>query len=95
MEYTKEKEQEYYNKKLINETIKEEIKKPHKFDWKDSFLSFLGLVLGFIVTDIIGLEELIGNKLLRYTAEIFILVVGITVVNVIAIGLKKAFTKSE
>ena len=45
MEYTKEKEQEYYNKKLINETMKEEIKKPHKFDWKDSFLSFLGLVL--------------------------------------------------
>ena len=95
MKYTKENEIQYYNQKLIKDTIKDEIKKPNKFEWKDSVLSFLGLVLGFIVTDIIGLEELIDNKLLRYTAEIFILVAGITVVNVIAIGLKKAFTKSE
>ena len=92
MEYTKEKEQEYYNKKLINETMKEEIKKPHKFDWKEAVLLLLGLILGFIVTDIIGLEELIGNKFLRYMAEVFILVIAIAAVNVIAVGFKKLMT---
>ncbi|WP_175460909.1 hypothetical protein [Ruminococcus flavefaciens] len=51
-----------------------------------------GLILGFIVTDIIGLEELIGNKFLRYTAEVFILVIAIAAVNVIAVGFKKLMT---
>ncbi len=49
--------------------------------------------LGFIVTDIIGLEELIGNKFLRYTTEVFILVIGIAVVNIIAASFKKLMTK--
>ena len=92
MKYTKENEREYYNQKLLKETFKDEIKKPHKFDWKEDVLLFFGLILGFIVTDIIGLEELIGNKFLRYTAEIFILVIGIAVVNLTAAGLKKLMT---
>ena len=92
MKYTKENEREYYNQKLLKETFKDEIKKLHKFDWKEDVLLFLGLILGFIVTDIIGLEELIGNKFLRYTAEIFILVIGIAVVNLTAAGLKKLMT---
>lgn len=92
MEYTKENEKEYYNQKLLKETFQDEIKKPHKFDWKEAVLLLLGLILGFIVTDIIGLEELIGNKFLRYTAEVFILVIAIAAVNVIAVGFKKLMT---
>jgi hypothetical protein len=93
MEYTKEKEQEYYNKKLINETMKEEIKKPHKFDWKECVLLFVGLLLGFIITDIIGTDELISNKILRFTAEVFILFISISVVNIVAAVIKRLMTR--
>ncbi len=92
MKYTKENEKEYYNQKLLKETFQDEIKKPHKFDWKEAVLLLLGLILGFIVTDIIGLEELISNKILRYTAEIFILVIAIAAVNAFAVGFKKLMT---
>ena len=92
MKYTKENEKEYYNQKLLKETFQDEIKKPHKFDWKEAVLLLLGLILGFIVTDIIGLEELISNRILRYTAEIFILVIAIAAVNAFAVGFKKLMT---
>ena len=92
MKYTKDNEKEYYNHKLIKETLKDEIKEPHKFDWKEYVLLFFGLLLGFIVTNIIGIDQLISNKFLRFTAEVFILFFAIALVNAIALGLKKLMT---
>ena len=92
MNYTKENEKQYYNNKLIKDTLKDEIKEPHKFDWKEYVLFFLGLLLGFIVTNIIGIDQLISNKFLRFTAEVFILFFAIALVNAIALGLKKLMT---
>lgn len=92
MNYTKENEKQYYNNKLIKDTLKDEIKEPHKFDWKEYVLLFLGLLLGFIVTNIIGIDQLISNKFLRFTAEVFILFFAIALVNAIALGLKKLMT---
>jgi hypothetical protein len=92
MKYTKDKEKEYYNHKLIKETLKDEIKEPHKFDWKEYVLLFFVLLLGFIVTNIIGIDQLISNKFLRFTAEVFILFFAIALVNAIALGLKKLMT---
>ena len=92
MNYTKENEKQYYNNKLIKETLKDEIKEPHKFDWKEYVLLFFGLLLGFIVTNIIGIDQLISNKFLRFTAEVFILFFAIALVNAIALGLKKLMT---
>jgi hypothetical protein len=92
MKYTKDNEKEYYNHKLIKETLKDEIKEHHRFDWKEYVLLFWGLLLGFIVTNIIGIDQLISNKFLRFTAEVFILFFAIALVNAIALGLKKLMT---
>jgi hypothetical protein len=92
MKYTKENEKEYYNKKLIKDTLKEEIKNPHKFEWKEAVILLLGLIFGYIVTDIIGIDELISNKILRFMAEVFILFIAIAAVNAIAVVFKKLMT---
>ena len=85
-------EKQYYNHKLIKDTLKDEIKEHHRFDWKEAVLLFIGLLMGYIAADIIGIDQLISNKFLRFTAEVFILFFAITLVNAIALGLKKLMT---
>ena len=48
--------------------------------------------MGYIAADIIGIDQLISNKFLRFTAEVFILFFAIALVNAIALGLKKLMT---
>ena len=45
MNYNKENEKQYYNNKLIKETLKDEIKEHHRFDWKEAVLLFIGLLM--------------------------------------------------
>ena len=84
MKYTKEKEQEYYNTKLIKESIKDSSSRPHKLSVLDTLVHIIGTVLGFIIQDIIDTDKLISNGVLRFFADVIIIVIAITAVNVIS-----------
>lgn len=76
-----EKERRYYNKKLIKEGFKNEIKKPHKIDWKDIITNCIGISLGLTLTDKIKMDSLIHNSFGRFMAETFIVVAVIIVIK--------------
>lgn len=97
MKYSKEKEREYYNQKLIKDGIVNGVTQlgddvdngNYKFPWKNFSISCIGTIIGLTVRDMIGTEALIPNKGLRFCADVVILIITISLVNLIFIGISK------
>ncbi len=76
-----EKERRYYNRKLLKDGFKREIKRPHKIDWKDIICNCIGISLGLTLTDKIKIERFLHNSFATYMAEIFIIVTIIIIIK--------------
>lgn len=92
-----EQERAYYNKKLIQDGIKDELKKP--FSWKQFLIEFsqyfLGVLIGQQLIALIGTETLIANAAVRFIAEVLILAAMIMIVHLIFTGIRKLMRKSD
>ena len=92
-----EQERAYYNKKLIQDGIKDELKKP--FSWKQFLIEFsqyfLGILIGHQLIALIGTETLIANSAVRFIAEVLILAAMIMIVRLIFTGIRKLMRKSD
>ena len=95
MKYSKEKEQSYYNRMLLRNSISnlaDDVDNgTYEFPWKNFIISTTGTILGLIIRDMIGTETLISNKGLKFCADVAILVVMITLVNLVVMGFSKLF----
>jgi uncharacterized membrane protein len=97
MKYSKERERKYYNRELVRGSIRDEVTKlgddvdngTYEFPWKNFIISTTGTILGLILRDMIGTETLIPNKGLKFCADVVILVVMISLVNLVVIGFSK------
>ena len=78
-----EKEQKYYNKKLIKNSIESEIKKSHKIDWKEYINDCIGIFLGLMLNDKIGIENHFNSVFIGFTVDVFIIVAAIIFIKII------------
>lgn len=78
-----EKEQKYYNKKLIKNSIESEIKKSHKIDWKEFITNCIGIFLGLTLNDKIGIENHFNSVFIGFTVDVFIIVAAIIFIKII------------
>lgn len=92
-----EQERAYYNRKLITDGMKDELKKP--YSWKtfgyDFVQFFLGNLLGRRVIDAIGTETLIKNEAVRFIVEVLIIAAMILVVDLIIAGIRKLLQRNR
>lgn len=88
-----EKERRYYNKKLIKDGFRDEMKKPHPIDWKDMLARVLGCWLGLWLCDLIGTETLIQNSAGRFAVDVLIVCAMIAAAEAIVRLLSKALEK--
>lgn len=92
-----EQERAYYNKKLIREGIKDELKKP--FSWKQFLIEFsqyfIGILIGRRLITMIGTETLITNAAVRFIIEVLILAAMIMIVHLVYAGIKELMQKSN
>ena len=99
MKYSKEREREYYNQKLIKDSIISEISNladdvdngTYKIPCKNFITNAIGTILGIILCDIIGIETLNLNKGLKFWADVVIFVVMIILANLVVMGFSKLF----
>ena len=93
MKYSKEKAQSYYKRMLLRNSISnlaDDVDNgTYEFPWKNFIISTTGTILGLIIRDMIGTETLIPNKGLKFCADVAILVVMITLVNLVVMGFSK------
>lgn len=93
MKYSKKKEQSYYNRMLLRNSISniaDDVDNgTYEFPWKNFIISTTGTILGLIIRDMIGTETLIPNKGLKFCVDVAILVVMITLVNLVVMGFSK------
>ncbi len=80
-ETEEKKERKYYNRKLIKDGIKSELKNPHKINLKEFVYNVIGLFLGFTLINAIGTENIIHNAAGRFVAEVLILASMLLVVR--------------
>ncbi len=78
-----EKERKYYNKKLIKNSIESEIKKSHKIDWKEYINDCIGIFLGLMLNDKIGIENHFNSVFIGFTVDVFIIVAAIIFIKII------------
>lgn len=88
-----EKEQKYYNKKLIKNSIESEIKKSHKIDWKEFITNCIGIFLGLTLNDKIGIENHFNNFFIVFILEVFIIVAAIIFIKIILNAIFKIVQK--
>ena len=92
-----EQERAYYNQKLIQEGVKEELKKP--LSWKQLLIEFLqyflGILIGRRMIALIGTETLIANSAVRFIVEVLILAAMIMIVHLVFAGIKEMISKSN
>ena len=92
-----EQERAYYNKKLIQDGMKEELKKP--LSWKQLLIEFvqyfLGVLIGQRLIVLIGTETLIANSAVRFIVEVLILAAMIMIVRLVFAGIKELLRKSN
>lgn len=86
-----EQERAYYNRKLITDGMKDELKKP--YSWKtfgyDFVQFFLGNLLGRLVIDAIGTETLIKNEAVSFIVDVMILTAMILIMHLIFEAVRK------
>lgn len=76
-----EQEIKHYNKKILKESIKDEMKKPHRIDWADMIAVFIGTVLGLSVRDAIDTKRSISNGFGRFCVDVLIITIAILAVQ--------------
>ena len=89
-----EEERKHYNRKLIQEGMKDELKKPRKFSWTDLISTIIGCFLGLLLLDFINLEALIPNIFLSFMVSVLIVTAVILVVKIIAYAIEKLIRKN-
>ena len=97
MKYSKEKEKEYYNRKLLKGGIMNSITElgddvdngKYNIPWRNFSANFIGTFIGLTVNDIIVTEARVSNTGLRFCADVLILIVMITLVNVVFMAFSK------
>ena len=86
-----EQERAYYNRKLITDGMKDELKKP--YSWKtfgyDFVQFFLGNLLGRLVIDAIATEKLIKNEAVSFIVDVLILTAMILIMHLIFEAVRK------
>ena len=87
--YKYEQERKHYNKKLLDEGVKNELKKSHRFDWKTFIIVCIGDFLGIILWNTINVEKYISNQFGRFFIEVLFLVAAISAVD----GVVRLFNK--
>lgn len=90
-----EQERAYYNRKLITDGMKDELKKP--YSWKtfgyDFVQFFLGNLLGRRVIDAIGTETLIKNEAVSFIVDVLILTAMILIMHLIFEAVRKKISR--
>ena len=76
-----EQERKHYNKKILKESIKDEMKKPHRIDWADMIAVFIGTVLGLSIRDAIDTKSLISNGFGQFCVNVLIITIAILAVQ--------------
>lgn len=79
----------------MEQTFKDEMKKPHRTDWATVIAAFFGTMLGLFIQDVIDTEKLISNTVLRFCVDVLIIVIAITVVHGIIALVKKLTAKKQ
>ena len=90
-----EQERKQYNDKLLNETFRGEIKKPHRTSWSELAAVFFGTMLGLFLQDVINTEKLISNSVAQFCVDVLIVVIAITAVQGIIALVKKLTAKKQ
>lgn len=90
-----EQERKHYNKKILKESFKDEMKKPHRIDWADMIAVFIGTMLGLFIQDVIDTEKLISNTVLRFCVDVLIIVIAILAVQGIFAVVRKLRQNSK
>lgn len=86
-----EQERAYYNRELITDGMKDELKKPYSWKtfWYDFSQFFLGNLLGRLVIDAIGTETLIKNEAVSFIVDVMILTAMILIMHLIFEAVRK------
>ncbi|MBQ6212887.1 MAG: hypothetical protein IJJ57_08385 [Ruminococcus sp.] len=88
-------ERKYYNKKLIKETFKEEIKKPKSYLWIDFLSAFIGCIMGNILLRVTGIEEKIDISILSLGVTVIYSVICFFLVKGAIIGIRKIIERKR
>jgi hypothetical protein len=78
-----EKERQYYNKKLIIQGLKNELKGAPKISLRELVLTLIGSFIGMAVIDGIGIDGLINNRVAVFLTEAVIIALSIHIVYLI------------
>ena len=78
-----EKERQYYNKKLIKQGFKNELKGAPKISLRELVLTLIGSFIGMAVIDVIGIDGLINNRVAVFLTEAVIIALSIHIVYLI------------
>lgn len=76
-----EQERKHYNKIILKESVKDEMKKPHRIDWADMTAVFIGTVLGLSIRDAIDTKRSISNGFGRFCVDALIITIAILAVQ--------------
>lgn len=90
-----EQERAYYNRELITDGMKDELKKPYSWKtfWYDFVQFFLGNLLGRRVIDAIGTETLIKNEAVSFIVDVLILTAMILIMHLIFEAVRKKISR--
>lgn len=79
-----ERQMSYYNRKLIKQSFKNELKKSHKIRARDLILTIIGSFIVMAVIDLIEIEQLLKNSAVSFVIEAVIIALSIQIVYLIA-----------
>lgn len=79
-----ERQMSYYNRKLIKQSFKNELKKPYKIRARDLILTIIGSFIAMAVIDLIEIEQLLKNSAVSFVIEAVIIALSIQIVYLIA-----------
>ncbi|MBR3449169.1 MAG: hypothetical protein IKH27_15345 [Oscillospiraceae bacterium] len=85
MQTTKdEKERQYYNKKLIKEGVRNELKQPFRINWIELIANCIGIFIGLRIFHLAALETRITNGAVRILVQVLLIAACMTVTNLLA-----------
>lgn len=85
MQITKdEKERQYYNKKLIKEGVRNELKQPFRINWIELIANCIGIFIGLRIFHLAGFETRITNGAVRILVQVLLIAACMTVTNLLA-----------
>ncbi len=89
MKITKEeRERRYYNKKLIIDGLKTELRAPHKVNWAEFGLTGMGCFIGLSLNSCIEIGRFIKNDFISFVIEALIVAASIVIIKTVFYALK-------